>query len=106
MVSDKRFGLVDVWHHAGQEVVVVADMNEVEDKEMGMKVAIVGAGVLGVAIGQQMCHITGVPARFRHLPHRWGASPPGAVLRSFLVGAEGFDRSDADEPHPANFSGR
>jgi predicted dehydrogenase len=52
VASDQRFGLVDVWHPAGQEVVVVADMNEVEDKEMGMKVAIVGAGVLGWRRGQ------------------------------------------------------
>ena len=69
MVSDQRLGLVKICNLAGQEVVFVADVNQeavislakdpdcawtssVEDKAMGMKVAIVGAGVLGQRRGQ------------------------------------------------------
>jgi predicted dehydrogenase len=69
VASDKRLDLVETCYPAGQEVVFVADVNQdavisltkdqdcawtssVEDKAMGMKVAIVGAGVLGQRRGQ------------------------------------------------------
>ena len=69
MVSERPFGLADIVRLKGREVVVVANVNEepdmllskepdgartssVEDKEMGLKVAIVGAGVLGQRRGK------------------------------------------------------